>query len=71
MNNNLKIIMNKIIKTYNINKKNIIILKIKYFKIIKYFQKFYLYKKKFKNRNNKYYILINKKNKYKYKSFKV
>ena len=36
MNNNLKIIINKIIKTYNINKKNIIILKIKYFKIIKY-----------------------------------
>lgn len=52
IDNNLKIIINKIFKVYNIdnktykiNKKNIIIFNIGYFKIIKIFQKFYLYNK--------------------------
>lgn len=60
INDDLKIIINKIVKiysinnkTYKINKKDIIIFRIRYFIEIKAFQKYYLYKKQYKNRNNK------------------
>lgn len=56
----MEIIVNMIAKIFNIynkiyktDEKNVVILKIKYFKIIKIFLKFYLYKKQYKNKDNK------------------
>lgn len=60
VDNDLKVIINKITKAYSIGDKtyktdeeNIIISNVGYFKAIKIFQKLYLYEKQYENRNNK------------------
>lgn len=66
VNNSIKIIVDKIAKTYNINnkidktnKKNMIIFKIRDFKAIPALQKLCFYKKQNNNKNIKYILCIN------------
>lgn len=46
-------------KTYKIDVKNVVIIEVEYFEIIKSLQKFWLYEKQYKNRNNKLISQIN------------